>query len=67
LQERIPAQEQAQDSGPKILSKKEKEKLKKEREKVWQVLGTLYELLNAFLSLGKKESPGCSQKNGGND
>ncbi|KAL9712432.1 eukaryotic translation initiation factor 5B [Leucoagaricus gongylophorus] len=33
LQERIPAQEQAQDSGPKILSKKEKEKLKKEREK----------------------------------
>jgi len=41
LQITATAQEEFQDSDPKILSKKEKEKLKKEREKVWQVSGTL--------------------------
>jgi len=50
LQITATAQEEFQDSDPKILSKKEKEKLKKEREKVWQVPGTLYKRFNPLFS-----------------
>jgi len=50
LQMTATAQEEFQDPDPKILSKKEKEKLKKEREKVWQVPGTLYKRFNEFFS-----------------
>jgi len=64
LQMTATVQEELQDSDPKILSKKEKEKLKKEREKVWQVPGTL-QTIQCLLFLGKKESSGCSKKSGG--
>jgi len=50
LQMTTTVQEESQDPDSKILSKKEKEKLKKEREKVWQVSGTLYKRFNVFFS-----------------
>lgn len=51
--------EVAQDSGPKVLSKKEKEKLKKEREKVCRTsLCILSMSLKTYLPLGEKEGSG---------
>ena len=51
-----------EEGGPKILSKKEKEKLKKEKEKVYYMHFIGMTLLTHVS--GKEESPGRSQEGG---
>ncbi|KAF8898156.1 hypothetical protein CPB84DRAFT_1167176 [Gymnopilus junonius] len=55
--------EEPEESGTKILSKKEKEKLKKEREKVWDH-PFLFILIYRIDYTGQEKSPSCSEENG---
>ena len=59
-----PKDDEAQDDdgAPKLLSKKEKERLKKEKEKVRNILTWVYGNLITHIHSGKEEGASCCQK-----